>query len=199
MPPLCGLVLAGGHSRRMGHPKALINYHGLPQAAHAYNVLKDSIPQCFLSMRNNQFSHSSLKNIPKIIDQGNHQGPLSGILSAMAEYPKTSWLVIACDMPLINKFTIEMLINQRATKMLGTAFSIGDKPQPMCAIYEARTQKILKSIYLRGQGPSQLFKSAEAKLITLNDPSSLTNANDPKDYDKIIKTITARASDSAPS
>ncbi len=123
IPPINALILVGGKSSRMGQDKSHINYHGKPQWAFLSEMLSKSIHNnltkantefaegltVFISCRQEQASAFGDSQI--IVDTFTDLGPYGAILSAFRENPNTAWLVIACDLPLLDAATIQRLIN----------------------------------------------------------------------------------------
>ena len=105
-PKLYGLVLGGGKSTRMGTDKRLLKYYGVSQQQHAYNLLSKVSENTFLSVREEQIS-SSERGLNKC------GGPFNGILSAHNAYPDVAWLVLACDLPLLDRETLTILVTAR--------------------------------------------------------------------------------------
>ena len=108
---LIGLVLCGGKSTRMGYDKCLIEYHGLPQWEYIKNLLRKQGLEVFLSCGKDQVEH--FKHEKCIIDVYPSIGPMGGILSAFKIKIDATFLVIACDYPLIKDNDIEWLIKHR--------------------------------------------------------------------------------------
>ena len=46
---LCGLVISGGQSTRMGADKSLLDYYGKPQRYYLYNILIQLFGKAFIS------------------------------------------------------------------------------------------------------------------------------------------------------
>ncbi|MDO1498953.1 NTP transferase domain-containing protein [Winogradskyella maritima] len=132
---LYGLVLSGGKSTRMGNDKGLITYHQLPQREHLYHLLSKVCERTFLSIRSNQEEEIS-QHFETIIDQDEYRGPYNGLLSAHAAYPEVAWLVLACDLPLIDIKALQELVEGRNTQKIASAFANVDDPlpEPLCAI-----------------------------------------------------------------
>ena len=145
-PPLYGLVLLGGHSSRMGRDKALVIYHDRPQGLAAFDRLSAVCERVFLSCRAKQLEEpafaETFRAMPLILDTYGNIGPLAGLLSAMETYSPAAWLVLACDMPLVNDAVMGALLSRRDPAKWATVFksvaSNSDKPafEPLCAIYE---------------------------------------------------------------
>src|ERR1051325_10550351 len=102
LPVLCGLVLAGGKSERMGSDKGLLNVHGEPMREYMLAQLRVVCTKAFTSCRLEQ-------QIPPwmdpIIDGSFTSGPLNGLLSAFDRNPHCAWLAVAVDMPYVNANT----------------------------------------------------------------------------------------------
>ena len=77
MTPLKGLILTGGHSRRMGQDKALINLEGSTLLERTYNLLNPFIDQVFVSIRHDQRHETKRAQYSLIIDQEGYSGPVS--------------------------------------------------------------------------------------------------------------------------
>src|SRR5512134_3524254 len=103
--PLSGLIMAGGFSSRLGRDKFAIPWHGLPQWQYLGNLLSGLGLPVYISCRKEQAA--SLRGPwPLIPDAFGPVGPAGGILSAMEAVPQTAFLVIACDMPLVDAVTL---------------------------------------------------------------------------------------------
>ena len=103
---LYGLVLAGGQSSRMGEDKALLKYHGQTQLEYGYKLLEKFCAKTFISINHKHSAEKTRKKFPFIIDQFEQGGPLNGIASALSAHPDKAWLVIACDLPLLDELTL---------------------------------------------------------------------------------------------
>lgn len=174
--PLYGLVLAGGYSQRMQRDKALIDYWGKSQGEHCFDLLSSVTERIYLSVRNEQ---SILDNLPKITDRFLGFGPLGGILSAMLAHPNAAWMVIACDLPNLDRKTLLELRRQRAPFKFATAYEnlTTGHLEPLCAIYEPKCY--LRFMEFLGNGivsPIKMLALSSIKRIKLAS-SALENVN----------------------
>ena len=62
----------------------------------------------------------------------------AGLLAAHAYAPAAGWLVVACDLPLVDASLLKELVAHRDAGRPATAFraSTDGEPEPLCAIYE---------------------------------------------------------------
>ena len=118
---LHGLILAGGQSRRMGHDKAMISYHGVPQYAYLGSLLEGLGIPPHLSARADQVEKWK-PSIPCIADRYEDKGPLGGILSAHLAQPEVAWLVVACDYAYLTEKSLKQLVETRDVESDVTAF-----------------------------------------------------------------------------
>lgn len=182
IPSLYGLVLTGGKSFRMGEDKSLLRYHGKTQTEYSFELLQNCCEEVFISNRKDQAELPGHKGLPQIHDLKKYSdiGPLAGILSAMEKYPKTAWLVLACDLPYVTAKTIEHLIQNRDSKQLATAYKSTQNqlPEPLCAVYESKFyQTILKFLKQGIDCPRKIMINSDVKLLEQSDPTALDNIN----------------------
>ncbi len=189
--PVYGLILAGGQSKRMGHDKAVIDYHGLPQIQWAYELLQRHLPKVYISVRAEQRTESVRAGLPQIHDQEITKGPLDGIASAMQAHPQVAWLVIACDLPWLNDASIEHLLAEREPAAMASAFvSVHHPglPEPLCAIWEPASRSIInEAILIDRCCPRKILINADTRLVQQLDPRSMDNINHPEELEQIWK------------
>lgn len=192
--PLYGLVLVGGESRRMGQPKWALRYHGEPQALHMMKLLTQVCERVFLSIRPGQ-RLDGLESADAIEDRFPAWGPLSGILSAMHRFPRVAWLVAACDLPFLDEATLRKLIAEADPFKIATAYTSASdgKPEPLAAIYQPRAmQRLLQAVGCGVVCPRQTLAESWVKLIALDDPRALDNANTPDEYAAALARLHGR-------
>ncbi|RRQ48926.1 molybdenum cofactor guanylyltransferase [Maribacter algicola] len=191
---LYGLVLSGGKSTRMGQDKGLISYHGVPQREHLYHLLDTLCDKTFLSVRQDQ-DEEIASNFKTILDRNEFRGPYNGLLSAHREYPDVAWLVLACDLPLIDEASLKELISQRDTQKLATAFANRDNPlpEPLCAIWEPEALKTSIAYLEAGNGtcPRKFLINNDVSLVFPKTPQVLLNANSQEEYKEALQKLEA--------
>lgn len=187
-----GLVLSGGKSTRMGKDKGLIAYHGIPQRDYIYKLLEEVCAETFISIRKDQVDDIP-ENFKVITDNDTFKGPYNGILSAHEKHPNVAWLVLACDLPLINVPSLKELINARDTKKLATAFALKENPlpEPLCAIWEAEGLKASVAYMNSQQGscPRKFLINNTVALVFPSDEKVLLNANSINEYEEALKIV----------
>ena len=191
-PPLYGLVLAGGRSVRMGQDKGLMDYHGKPQREHAADLLNAFCEKTFLSCRPDQVASldSSYAALP---DTFEGLGPFGAILSAFREHPDVAWVVIACDLPLLDAPTLQQLAQERRTSQIATAFiSPNDgMPEPLIAIWEPKSYAVLLQFLAQGYScPRKVLLNSEVHLIEPAQAQALTNVNSRAEVEQVQASIT---------
>jgi len=185
--PLYGLVLTGGDSRRMNRDKALLDYHGRPQAEVIYGLLSEICNQVYISSRKDQWRGKSLGKLPEIPDVFLGFGPLSGILSAMHAYPEAAWLVVACDLPYVNLGTIETLVKNRNPFKTATCFKNAHNhlPEPLCSVYEPKIRiRLLENLAIGNLSPRDILMNSPIKTVDQIEGENLENVNSDEAYKK---------------
>ena len=178
-PNLHGLVLAGGKSTRMGQDKSLLDFHGKPQRIYLYELLSQFCAQTFISCNARQFQDIDPRYHP-IPDQFDSSTPLNGILSAFARHNDKGWLVVACDMPFVDKDILHHLVSQRDQNKLATCFYNPEiqAPEPLLTIWEAQAYPLLLKFYReKSHSPKAFLTTHAVALLELPDQKYLTNVN----------------------
>ena len=183
-----GLVLIGGQSSRMGHDKAHLEYHGMPQSEYLFGLLSEQLSKVFYSVRSEDDEYQ-----PQLPDQFETKGPINGILTAMKQYPDKAWLILACDLPLVTSETIAKLLEERDPSKLATAYakSDSDLPEPLMAIWEPESQEALKQHHLIHEKgcPRKFLLNNEIHLIHPDDDRELFNANNQEEFEEAKQLI----------
>lgn len=190
---LYGLVLSGGKSTRMGTDKGLIAYHGIPQRTHLYQLLSKVCEETFISIRSDQASELPSDMTP-ILDEDAYRGPYNGLLSAHNRYPDAAWLVLACDLPLMDEEALEQLIAERDPALVSTAFAQEENPlpEPLCAIWEPEALSTSIDYLAGGAGTCPrkfLINHDRVKLVFPKNPNTLLNANSEEDYKEALSKL----------
>lgn len=190
-PVLNGLVLVGGKSMRMGYDKGAVNWFGKEQRYHVADMLKPLCNEVFISCRNDQKQQINI-NYNTLEDTFIGLGPFGAILSAFREQPDSAWLVVACDLPLLETDTFKFLIGQRKTAAIATAFNSPDNefPEPLITIWEPKSYPVLLAFLAQGYScPRKVLINSDVNLLQAPNPEALTNVNTPEDLEKVKRTI----------
>ncbi len=191
VPPLYGLVLAGGKSTRMGTDKSLIAYHGVPQKDFAAQLLGKFCEKVYISIRHDQ-EPDTQSPFPQLSDTFLHLGPMGALLSAFRAHPDAAWLAIACDLPLLDSTTIRYLAEQRRSSALATAFTspVNGLPEPLVAIWEPRSYPVLLQFLSQGYScPRKVLINTTVHLLQSPSPDALSNVNSPSEMEEIQKIL----------
>lgn len=193
---LNGLVLAGGKSRRMGRDKGLMRYGHKPQRYYLADLLGQFCDQVYISCRREQEKAIADAGYQPLVDDGMAEKQYGAILSALNRYPDRAWLVVACDLPMINPEAMNYLIGKRDSSMIATAYKNprGGLPEPLLAIWEPRSRDML--IEKLGQGitcPRKALIGSSPDVVLADPPNSLIlmNANTPEDAGEARKLISS--------
>ena len=181
---LNGVVLCGGQSSRMGSDKSKLLLNGKSLDELAFSKLQLFCHEVYFSINNSQ---NDLSYKISLLDLYENQGPLSGILSSYY-YLETSLLVLAVDMPLITKNTLENLINQRDKTKHVTAFFDEEKQlwHGTLAIWEYSCYPLLQSYFDSGGRSIQKFlHQINAHKVGVINHRDFTNVNTQKDFKNI--------------
>ena len=196
-PPLHGLVLAGGRSRRMGRDKAALAYQdGVPHVRRTADLLAAVCERVFVSVRADQVDgnetekNTALASLPptvgRIPDAFDVGGPINGILSALQSQPGAAFLVVACDLPFLSAEALRTLVARRDVSKPATMFENPAREnflEPLCAIYEPAYAGQAREVMLQGLTcPTKIGNALPVHRLRPADALFLANANTPEDY-----------------
>jgi len=184
-----GLILAGGKSQRMGSDKALLQRDGQSQLAHMHALLGEQADKVFVSARPDQAGDPERGRFDLLFDNYADIGPVAGILSALEAYPEVDWLVVACDLPNIDRETLRYLLKNRSGQQPFTAFrsSHDELPEPLCAIYSAGSGELVREFVDAGVVcPRKILIRSDTCLLQQPNPQALDNINTPEDLRQSI-------------
>lgn len=192
-PSVKGLVLAGGKSQRMGRDKGQLNYHGLPQREYLYQLMEKELGiEAYLSCREDQLT-SMPEGHRVLSDSFLGLGPYGAILSAFRKDPNSAWLVVACDLPFVDRAGLQYLFDHRDTSSVATAFHnpATNFPDPLLTLWEPRAYPVLLQFLAQGYScPRKVLINSPIQNIKVPNDQLLTNVNNPTEFEK-VKTFLA--------
>jgi molybdopterin-guanine dinucleotide biosynthesis protein A len=166
----------------MGRDKATLDYHGIPQARWAFELLSALCESTYVSVRRAQSETPPYDQLPLIVDEEGTGGPSAGLRAAQHAAPHAAWLIAAGDMPLIDSAMLKALVAQRDTSCLATAFRRPEgMPEPLCAIYEPTTRTWLESAATQTLSLRRLLEAGPTRFVELRDPDRLRSVNTAQD------------------
>ena len=192
--PLSGLVLAGGKGTRMGQEKGLLEYFGRPHQDVLYEMVDAICERSFLSVRRDQDNADFQGDV--IFDEDEFRGPFNGLLSAHHRFPDVAWLVIACDLPFINKATLRQLLAARDPEKIATATATRKSglPEPLAAIWEPRALEMARRYLSQAASscPRKFLLQHEIEIVVPETDDVLINANRPEDLEQVMQIIQSK-------
>lgn len=192
---LNGLVLAGGKSTRMGEDKGLIKWHDKGQRYYLADLLSEFCEKVYISCRADQEEEIEKKGYQPLVDKFDEAGPSVGILTAFAQQSDVAWLVVACDLPLLDKQTLQYLIDHRLQEKVATTFKSPHDglPEPLITIWEPKSYEVLLSFQRKGyKCPRKALINSDTNIIEPPHANALMNTNTPEEADK-VRNILANA------
>lgn len=194
-PILNGLVLAGGQSKRMGADKGTMQWHGKEQRYYMADLLKNVCEEVYISCREEQQKEidNTYNTLPDTFEGA---GPLAGILSAMKKELGKAWLVVACDLPLLDINTLQFLVQNRDASAIATTFRspFDGLPEPLITIWEPASYNVLLAHISDGFScprKALIRNTDKVKVLQPPDPDTLMNANTPEDAQRVKEILAA--------
>ncbi len=174
----------------MGRDKSVLEYHGKPQRKVLFDLLHQYCNETFYSIREEQQEEFAKQSV--IVDQNEYRGPFNGILSAHEKFPDVAWLVLACDLPLLDAKSISQLIAERDYRKSATAFATKKTklPEPLVAIWEPNALDEAKAYLKTAESscPRKFLINSDVKLVHPKTDEVLYNANSLEEF-KVAQSI----------
>jgi molybdopterin-guanine dinucleotide biosynthesis protein MobB len=147
--PVYAGVLVGGRSRRMGWPKQLLQLGGKTFLERVVEPLEPFAER--LLLLGGGPLPESCAHLPRLPDPPGLDGPLAGILAGMRWNPGATWLVAACDQPMIRAQAVRWLLDRRTPGKWAILPRVSERGrEPLLAVYDARARKLLESLAASG-------------------------------------------------
>ncbi len=193
VPALKTLVLTGGKSQRMGQRKADLVYRpdGKTEAERIALICNELLPgSVHISVADPE--QTPLKGFPNLPDRFPGLGAAGAICTAFMTDPNAAWLVIACDLPLLEKEQIQTLLKARSPGRLATAYQLASQrfPEPLIAIYEPKAyQRLLQFLSMGYACPRKVLINSDVNKLVTKDERPFMNANTPEERAEVLAIL----------
>lgn len=179
------IILSGGKNTRMnGKTKAFLRVDGyrfIDNILLASSDYKEKIISC-----NDISKYLEFKDIKLVVDKFKEIGPIGGIYSALKETTLDEALIVAGDMPFLNKEILNFLGNYKFNEDILVPVTNG-KVQPLCSIYKKGVlETILKMIEEKDYKLKNLLNRLNVKYIDIENVENFSNINTVYEYEKIL-------------
>ena len=189
---IAALILAGGESRRMGSPKALISYHGLTFVEHllaATRLPRIGITRVVLGAGAEEIrARMPVKDSEIVINSEWERGPLSSIHAGLRSLPQNSdvdaALICPVDHPLVTLRLVSAIVAtfDRSGKAIVVPSYLGRRGHPV--LFAARLfPELLNApmdvgaravVRAHRDEIEEVSTEEEGVILNLNDPSALS-------------------------
>jgi molybdopterin-guanine dinucleotide biosynthesis protein A len=188
------LINAGGSSRRMGQPKALLPVPGSgePLICHIATRLLPLADEV-LVIANDPTVVAAVRSLDarSLPDKFPNTGPLGGLATGLA-HVKGWCICVACDLPFVHPDVFRYLLAQVSDEWDAIVPLIGDRPEPLHALYHRRCLTAVEAALRSGQRRMDSFlDDVRIRFVTEEelqpiDPvlRSFVNVNTPEEWEE---------------
>src|SRR5690606_40786442 len=103
-----------------------------------------------------------------------------------------AWLVVACDLPLLDKEALTKLMQSRDSNKLATTYKspFDGLPEPLISIWEPKSYPLLLSFLANGiTCPRKVLIHSDCLILDPINTEALMNVNSPEDAEIADKTL----------
>jgi molybdopterin-guanine dinucleotide biosynthesis protein A len=192
--PATLLLLAGGESRRMGRPKALLPAGGVTLIEWVAARLAPAFAGLLVAARRPEQVPAALR--PRLVhDRHPGAGPLAGVEAGLAASSHDVVVAVACDMPNVTADLVRRLaLAAGAEPGLDAAVPrVGGRPEPACAAYRRSAAEPIRAALDAGR-----FKAADVlaglrvRWLDGEDEALFANLNTAEDYRRFLAGVRGR-------
>jgi molybdenum cofactor guanylyltransferase len=197
-----GIVLAGGRSRRMGRPKAALEWHGSTLLRRVAGIVARSVDGPVVVVRAPAQELPSLPpGVRVVADAREGRGPVQGLAAGLAALAGQAELayVSSTDVPLLHPAFVAAVLSAAEAEDVDVALPVAQGfTHPLAAAYRTsllvEVEELIANNRMR---PAFLFERCRVRELDerrlLRDPTlaradpellSLLNVNDPVEYDE---------------
>lgn len=168
----------------MGQDKARLTRNGTSLLEHAFRLVDEVTGDAYVSVRPDQVDDAERRRFPQVVDRFHDLGPVAGILSAQLAHPDADWLVVACDLPNLDRATLANLLTRAPAEAPFVAYRsrLDGLPEPLCALYRRGSAALVDAAVKQGVVcPRKILLRNDAVLLDLPQQDALANVNTPED------------------
>ncbi len=184
------LVLAGGGSRRMGRPKALLQVAGTTLIEFVAGRLEPEFAEVLISANEVAQVPPALAARARIVhDLHLNAGPLAGIEAGLAAASRPALLAVACDMPFVSPALARRLVADCAGHDAAVPVVDG-RPEPVCAAYAASAAGPISAALAAGRLRARdVLGELDVAWVNDVDPQQLGSVNTPDAYRAFLDAV----------
>lgn len=187
---LCGIVVSGGLSVRMGRDKGRLVYHQLEQRLHVFHLLEPFCSKVYISCTALQ-SESIPEAYPFIPDEDPYQGigPMAALLNAWRLLPEMSFLLLGCDYPLVESSHLRHLLEKRNVTDEATCYEKNGFLEPLVTVYEKTLKERIQQEFLSGNYSLRQILGTLNCTVLKPEGDFLQSADTPEQREKILQRL----------
>jgi len=199
--PVAGVVLAAGRSARMGSPKALLDFRGMPFAVRILQALEalEVKTRVVVVGPDGVRIRPALADHDCVIVENDDVdgGPIASLrvaLKALEPFRLSAALVWPVDLPHVRLATVERLLEalRRSTGAPAQAAVIptfGERRGHPVIWSSSVFSELLESPAATIEGARAVLHSHEDRLLSVavDDPAVIDQVNTPEDYERLVR------------
>jgi molybdopterin-guanine dinucleotide biosynthesis protein A len=170
---ITGIVLAGGHSRRMGHNKALLELAGRPMVEIVVERLRAAharLDQVIIAASDaDRYAPFADRCVPDLFPR---VGTLGGIHAGLAAADHDLTVIVGCDMPFLDPAVLGWFVDA-AEEYDVVVLRRGEWLEPLHAVYRRRCLPAIEAA-IRG-GQRRVVSFFDAVRVRTVDPGEIAH------------------------